>query len=75
MAEFTCVYSKVTRLLKLRSITLLTEKSVFFLSWLTARGSGIGSVCFITLTLSPKKIYMYIKSLRLKHKWITTILI
>ena len=32
---------------------LRTEKRIFFLSWLTARGSGIGSVCFITLTLSP----------------------
>jgi len=30
-----------------------TEKMVFFLSWLTARGSGIGSVCFNTDTLSP----------------------
>jgi len=26
---------------------------MFFLSWLTARGSGIGSVCFNTDTLSP----------------------
>ena len=31
----------------------LTEKSMFFLSWLTARGSGTGSVCLITDTDSP----------------------
>lgn len=30
-----------------------TEKSMFFLSWLTARGSGTASVCLITLTDSP----------------------
>ena len=29
---------------------------MFFLSWLTARGSGIGSQCLITLTLSPVNI-------------------
>ena len=34
---------------------LLTEKSMFFLSWLTARGSGTGSVCLITDTDSPTK--------------------
>ena len=33
----------------------LTEKSMFFLSWLTARGSGTGSVCLTTLTLSPER--------------------
>lgn len=27
---------------------------MFFLSWFTARGSGTGSVCFITDTDSPK---------------------
>lgn len=32
----------------------LTEKSMFFLSWLTALGSGTGSVCLITLTDSPE---------------------
>ena len=31
----------------------LTEKSMFFLSWLTARGSGTGSVCLIMDTDSP----------------------
>lgn len=31
----------------------LTEKSMFFLSWLTARGSGMGSACLITDTDSP----------------------
>lgn len=31
----------------------LTEKSMFFLSWLTARGSGTGSVCLMTDTDSP----------------------
>ena len=31
----------------------LTENRMFFLSWFTARGSGIGSVCLITDTLSP----------------------
>jgi len=31
----------------------ITEKSMFVLSWLTARGSGTSSVCFITETLSP----------------------
>lgn len=33
----------------------LTEKSMFFLSWLTARGSGMGSACLITDTDSPAK--------------------
>lgn len=33
----------------------LTEKSMFFLSWLTALGSGTGSVCLITLTDSPEE--------------------
>lgn len=49
---------------------------MFFLSWLTARGSGTGSVCLITLTDSPaemsgqgrrqkleKFIYLFIYSL------------
>lgn len=35
---------------------LLTEKSMFFLSWLTARGSGTGSVCLMTETDSPKQV-------------------
>ena len=34
----------------------LTENSMFFLSWLTARGSGTGSVCFSTDTDSPVKM-------------------
>lgn len=34
----------------------LTEKSMFFLSWFTARGSGTGSVCLSTETDSPVKI-------------------
>lgn len=34
----------------------LTEKSMFFLSWLTARGSGTGSVCLITDTDSPVRM-------------------
>ena len=34
----------------------LTEKSMFFLSWLTARGSGTGSVCLMTETDSPKQV-------------------
>ena len=29
---------------------------MFFLSWLTALGSGMGSVCLMTLTLSPVKM-------------------
>ena len=29
---------------------------MFFLSWLTALGSGMGSVCLSTLTLSPVRI-------------------
>lgn len=29
---------------------------MFFLSWLTARGSGTGSVCLITLTDSPAEM-------------------
>lgn len=33
--------------------SVLTEKRIFFLSWFTALTSGIGSVCLITLTLSP----------------------
>lgn len=32
---------------------VLTENNMFFLSWLTARGSGTGSVCLITDTDSP----------------------
>ena len=35
---------------------VLTEKSMFFLSWLTARGSGTGSVCLMTETDSPKQL-------------------
>lgn len=31
----------------------LTEKRIFFLSWFTARWSGIGSVCLMIETLSP----------------------
>lgn len=31
----------------------LTENSMFFLSWLTALGSGTGSVCLMTDTDSP----------------------
>lgn len=34
----------------------LTEKSMFFLSWLTARGSGTGSVCLSTDTDSPVRM-------------------
>ena len=34
----------------------LTEKSMFFLSWLTALGSGIASVCLRMLTLSPVRM-------------------
>jgi hypothetical protein len=37
----------------------LTENRTFFLSWFTALGSGMGSVCLITLTLSPAKIYLF----------------
>ena len=35
---------------------LLTENSMFFLSWLTALSSGTGSVCLIMLMLSPVKM-------------------
>lgn len=31
----------------------LTENSMFFLSWFTARGSGMASVCLVTDTDSP----------------------
>lgn len=34
---------------------VLTENSMFFLSWLTALGSGTGSVCLMMDTDSPKK--------------------
>lgn len=34
----------------------LTENSMFFLSWLTARGSGTGSVCFRMDTDSPVRM-------------------
>lgn len=34
---------------------VLTENSMFFLSWLTALGSGTGSVCLMTDTDSPKE--------------------
>lgn len=33
---------------------MLTEKRRFFLSWLTALKSRMGSVCFITETDSPR---------------------
>lgn len=33
----------------------LTENSMFFLSWLTALGSGTGSVCLMTDTDSPEE--------------------
>lgn len=39
-----------------KNLKRLTEKSMFFLSWLTARGSGTGSVCFSTDTDSPVRI-------------------
>ena len=39
----------------LRSKMDLTEKRMFFLSWLTALGSGMGSVCLITETDSPER--------------------
>lgn len=34
----------------------LTENSMFFLSWLTALGSGTGSVCLSTETDSPVRM-------------------
>lgn len=34
---------------------MLTENSMFFLSWLTALGSGTGSVCLMMDTDSPKE--------------------
>lgn len=34
---------------------VLTENSMFFLSWLTALGSGTGSVCLMTDTDSPEE--------------------
>lgn len=37
----------------------LTENNMFFLSWLTARGSGTASVCLITLTDSPADIEIW----------------
>lgn len=36
-------------------VLLLTENSMFFLSWLTALGSGTGSVCLMMDTDSPKE--------------------
>lgn len=36
-------------------VKMLTEKRMFFLSWLTALGSGIASTCFMTDTDSPAK--------------------
>jgi len=38
---------------KTRTRQVLTEKSKFFLSWLTAWGSGMASVCLMIDTLSP----------------------
>ncbi len=40
---------------------VLTENSMFFLSWLTALGSGTGSVCLMTDTDSPKEKRLYKK--------------
>lgn len=34
---------------------MLTENSMFFLSWFTALGSGTGSVCLMTDTDSPSE--------------------
>lgn len=45
-----CVWTKK---LAVDQKSRLTENSMFFLSWLTARGSGTDSVCLITLTDSP----------------------
>ena len=38
------------------NMIILPEKMIFFLSWLTALGSGTGSLCLITETDSPVKI-------------------
>lgn len=44
-----------------------TEKSMFFLSWLTALGSGTDSVCLITLTDSPEMNRRWIKGELLRY--------
>lgn len=49
-----CIISTATR--TVAASTRLTEKSMFFLSWLTARGSGTGSVCLSTDTDSPVRM-------------------
>ena len=40
----------------LPAATLVPEKMMFFLSWLTALGSGTGSVCLMTDTDSPVRM-------------------
>jgi len=49
-------------------IIVFTENSRFFLSWLTARGSGMASVCLMTDTLSPKPRF-YIMHHRTFYLW------
>lgn len=46
---------------------VLTENSMFFLSWLTARGSGTGSVCLMTETDSPKRVVRQKKQISATH--------
>lgn len=53
LGHLSCHYLDLQHELRETKMTWLTENSMFFLSWLTARGSGTGSVCLITLTDSP----------------------
>merc|ERR1711936_57381 len=46
----------ITTPLALPEETLVPEKTMFFLSWLTALGSGTGSQCLITETDSPVRM-------------------
>lgn len=46
---------KTTKVMKELQEDVLTENSMFFLSWLTALGSGTGSVCLMTDTDSPEE--------------------
>ena len=52
----------MTTPLALPAATLVPEKMRFFLSWLTALGSGTGSVCLMTETDSPVRMDWSIRS-------------
>ena len=51
-----CIHIFICTCDNLPEDTLVPEKTMFFLSWLTALGSGTGSQCLITETDSPVRM-------------------